>query len=209
MHGLGAFFGIALLVIVTPGQDTALTVRNAVAGGRSAGMVTVFGIVTGQFIWSLATSAGLAALLVASAPAFTALRLAGAAYLGFLGVRALLSALRPASERDVAEAQASRPAAIGTAYRQGLISNLGNAKVAVFFTSLLPQFAAPGPDSFWNLLGLGWIFCTTTLIWLAGYAALAARAGHALRRPRIRRVLDGIVGAVFLAFGIRLATERR
>jgi len=149
----GAFLGVSLLVIVTPGQDTALTIRNTLAGGRRGGVFTALGVVSGQVTWALATSAGLAAVLVASQPAFTALRLAGAAYLVLLGVQALVAAVR-ARGREAAAGPRTRPAA-RTAYRQGLLSNLGNAKVAVFFTSLLPQFAPGGDPTFWTMLPLG------------------------------------------------------
>jgi threonine/homoserine/homoserine lactone efflux protein len=91
---------------------------------------------------------------------------------------------------------------------QGLLSNLGNPKMALFFTSLLPQFT--GPDApLRSLLGLGFLFCALTLAWLSGYALLLARAGGVLRRPRVRRVLDAVTGAALVAFGIRLASERR
>jgi threonine/homoserine/homoserine lactone efflux protein len=203
MAELLAFLGVAVVVIVTPGQDTALTVRNTLAGGRRAGLRTATGVVCGQAVWALAASAGVAALLVASEPAFVALKLAGAAYLVFLGGQALLAAVR----RRPAHVEAARTG--GSELRQGLLSNLGNPKMAVFFTSLLPQFAPEGGGSFAGLLLLGLVFCSLTLAWLSGYALAVARAGDLLRRPRIRRALDGLTGAVLIAFGLRLATEQR
>src|SRR5687767_7664329 len=110
-----AFLGIAALVIVTPGQDTALTIQNTLAGGRRGGVFTALGVVSGQLTWTLATSAGLAALLVASEPTFRALRLAGAAYLLYLGARSLVSAFR--GSRGDAALPAGRGTA-GSAYRQ-------------------------------------------------------------------------------------------
>ena len=96
------------------------------------------------------------------------------------------------------------------AYGQGLLSNLGNPKMAAFFTSLLPQFAPGGGDaSFLGLLALGLLFCAMTLLWLSAYAVAVARAGDVLRRTGIRRALDAVTGAVLVAFGLRLATERR
>ena len=94
MSELLAFLGVAVLVIVTPGPDTAVTIRSTLLGGRTAGVMTAFGVVTGQACWSLAASAGITALLVASEPAFLAVKLAGAAYLVYLGLHALLSAVR-------------------------------------------------------------------------------------------------------------------
>jgi threonine/homoserine/homoserine lactone efflux protein len=196
-----AFLGVSALVIMTPGQDTALTIKNTLAGGRRTGVLTALGVSTGQAAWTLAASAGVAALLVASEPAFLVLKLAGAAYLVYLGVQSLVAALRGRA-RAHAGAASGRPA---VAFRQGILSNLANPKMAVFFSSLLPQFGS----SFAELLSLGLLFCTFTLTWLAAYAVVVARAGDLLRRPRIRRALDAATGLALTLFGIRLATERR
>ena len=195
-----AFLGVAIVVIVTPGQDTALTVRNTLGGGRSAGVRTAIGVVCGQAVWAVAASAGVAALLVASAPAFVALKYAGAAYLIYLGAQSLLAAV-PASRARACRAH--RPA--GHELRQGLLSNLANPKMAVFFTSLLPQFG----DSFVVLLALGLLFCSLTLAWLCAYAFAVARAGDVLRRPRVRRTIDAITGLALIALGLRLADAKR
>ena len=200
---LAAFFGVAALVIVTPGQDTALTIRNSLLGGRMNGLCTVLGVSVGQCAWAVATSAGLAALLVASEPGFVALRLFGAAYLVLLGVQALRAAMgRRPSAMTRGGPRAGRPA---VGFRQGLLSNLGNPKMAVFFPSLLPQFA----HSFAALLTLGLVFAAMTLSWLSAYAVVVARAGDLLRRPRILRTIDAVVGVVLVAFGLRLASEAR
>ncbi len=202
------FLGIAAVVIMTPGQDTALTIRNVLRGGRRSGIFTALGVAMGQGVWSLAASAGIAALLVASKPAFVAVKLVGAAYLVFIGAQALLSALRPSGGHGRAHDRGSvRSITPRVALRQGLISNLGNPKMAVFFTSLLPQFAPAGRASFLVLLLLGLVFCTLTFIWLTGYSFAVAKAGDFLRRPKIRRMLDGITGITLVAFGVRLATE--
>jgi threonine/homoserine/homoserine lactone efflux protein len=204
-ESFAAFLGISLLVIVTPGQDTALTIRNSLLGGRGAGVATAAGVVTGQAVWTLATSAGLAALLVASEPAFFALKIAGAAYLVYLGAEALYAAVR--GRQPAAPGRAANRTA--TAYRQGVLSNLGNPKMAVFFTSLLPQFTPAGDASFFALLALGLTFCALTLAWLSAYAAVVAKAGDFLRRSRIHRALDAVMGTVLVALGIRLATVER
>ncbi|HEX2433552.1 MAG TPA: LysE family translocator [Gaiellaceae bacterium] len=200
---VAAFVGISIVVIVTPGQDTALTIRNSLLGGRRAGIFTAAGVSTGQAVWALATSVGIAALIVAFEPAFVALRLAGAAFLVYLGVHALLAALRGRPR----ELRSSRGDGLSSrsAYRQGVISNLGNPKMAVFFTSLLPQFG----DSFPSLLALGLVFCSMTFVWLTAYAFAVARAGDVLRRPAVRRAFDAVLGVVLVALGLRLATDRR
>jgi threonine/homoserine/homoserine lactone efflux protein len=201
---LAAFLAVSIVVIVTPGQDTALTIRNTLLGGRRAGILTAAGVSTGQACWTLAASAGLAALLQASEPAFLALKLAGAAYLVYLGIQALAAALRrrPAGHDLASSAPRMRPA---VAYRQGLISNLGNPKMAVFFTSLLPQFGS----SFAALVALGLLFCALTVVWLSAYAVAVHRAGDFLRRSRVRRVVEGLTGGVLVALGLRLAAEQR
>jgi threonine/homoserine/homoserine lactone efflux protein len=207
---LVAFLGIAVLVIVTPGPDTALTIRNTLGGGRGGGLGTALGVATGQALWTVATSAGVAALLVASAPAFAALRLAGAAYLVWLGAQAAWSAFQgrgPAGGAGDLDPRRRLPPRV--AFRQGVFSNLGNPKMAVFFTSLLPQFTPAARASFSKLLALGLLFCALTLVWLAGYAILVARAGKVLGRPRIRRVLEGATGAALVALGLRLALGER
>jgi threonine/homoserine/homoserine lactone efflux protein len=199
---LAAFFAISALVIVTPGQDTALTIRNSLLGGRRAGVFTALGVSSGQAVWALATSIGIAALIVAFEPAFLALKLAGAAFLVYLGAQALYGALRGQRTEHRSTGGTLDGA---TALRQGLLSNLGNPKMAVFFTSLLPQFGS----SFPVLLGLGLVFCLMTFTWLTAYAFAVAKAGDLLRRPAIKRAFDALLGAVLVALGLRLATDRR
>jgi threonine/homoserine/homoserine lactone efflux protein len=196
---LAAFFAISALVIVTPGQDTALTIRNSLVGGRRAGVFTAVGVSSGQAVWALATSVGVAALIVAFEPAFVALKLAGAAFLVYLGAQALYAAIRGRTEHRSMRGTLDG----GTALRQGLISNLGNPKMAVFFTSLLPQFGS----SFSALAVLGLVFCAMTFVWLTAYAFAVAKAGDLMRRPAIRRAFDAVLGAVLIALGLRLATE--
>ena len=210
LSDFGAFLGVSALVIVTPGQDTALVIRNALAGGRRGGVFTAFGVVTGQATWTLASAAGLTALLVASKPAFTAVRLAGAAYLLWLGARSLYAAWSRGGAKR--EPEAPRPATglpAHAAFRHGLLSALSNPKLAVFFVSLLPQFMPRGHSSLPALLGLGAIFCSMTLVWLTGYSIAIARAGRLLLRPALRRALDAALGITLIALGLRVAREHR
>jgi threonine/homoserine/homoserine lactone efflux protein len=205
MSTLLAFVVVAAVVIVTPGQDTALTISNTLAGGRRGGLATAVGVSSGQAVWALATSAGLAAVVVASEQVFVALKLVGAAYLVYLGVHSLWRAWTGRRRgREVVRGGLRR----GTPFRQGLVSNLGNPKMAVFFTSLLPQFAPGDEAAFVDLLGLGLLFCLMTVAWLSGYALAVERASAILRRPSVRRALDAITGVVLVALGLRLATER-
>ena len=141
---------------------------------------------------------------------FLAVKLAGAAYLVVLGVQALVGALR-ASAPEAAEGAGGTAQRLAprTAFWQGLISDLGNPKMAVFFASALPQFATPGDAMFTELLWLGLVFCTMALTWLAGYAVVVATIGDFLRRPAIRRTVEGVTGTVLAALGLRLAAESR
>jgi len=207
-----AFLGVSIVVIVTPGPDTALTIRNTLLGGRAAGIATSCGVVAGQAIWALATSLGIVALLIASKPLFLAIRYAGAAYLVLLGLQALRAALAPARRNPTTTAAigARGPGGLtaGGAFRQGLVSDLGNPKMAVFFASLLPQFVATEGANALSFLVLGSIFCAMAFLWLSAYALVVAKAGELLLRPRIRRAIEGVTGAVLIALGLRLATER-
>jgi threonine/homoserine/homoserine lactone efflux protein len=204
---LPAFVGVAALVIVAPGPDTALTIRNTLRGGRRSGVLTGVGVVGGQTTWAVATAAGVAALLHASEPAFLALKIVGSAYLAFLGVQALVAAV--SGGKPALYGLDGVRIAPGRAFSQGLISNVTNPKMAAFFTSLLPQFAGGSHASFGALLLLALIFSSMTLAWLTAYVFVVAKAGDVFRRGRIRRALEALTGTALIALGIRLATERR
>lgn len=210
METFVAFLVIAVVVIVTPGPDTALTVRNTLLGGRRGGVFTAMGVATGQVIWTVATSAGISALLAASESVFRAVKFVGATYLIFLGVQVLYDALRAQGNRNAVDVSPSAPRlAPPVALRQGLVSNLTNPKMAAFFPALLPQFAPVGNIPFVVLILLGLLFSSMTLVWLTGYAFAVAQAGDFLRRSRIRRLLEAATGAVLVTLGLRLAIERR
>jgi threonine/homoserine/homoserine lactone efflux protein len=211
MDSFLAFLGVSLIVIVTPGPDTAITIRNTLFGGRAGGVFTALGIASGQTIWAFATSIGIVALLIASEPLFLAVKYAGAAYLVYLGIQALRAAVWPSAPTpghrpEVRPEHRLKPLA---AFRQGVISDLGNPKMAVFFASLLPQFVPSGEATFQALLFLGLVFALMTFAWLALYAAVIAKAGDFLRRPVIRRSIEGVTGTLLVALGLRIATEQR
>ncbi len=227
MDTFWAFLGISIIVIVTPGPDTAVTIRSALLGGARGGVMTALGVSAGQAIWALATSAGIVAILVASEPVFFAVKMLGAAFLIYLGVVSLVSAfraggwttLRPWAEllakRSFARKLAKRATeprrrlGAGAAFRQGLISDLSNPKMAAFFTSLLPQFVPASDANFWSFAWLGLVFCLMTFVWLAAYSWVVAKAGDFLHRPKIRRTLEAAMGTILVALGLRLATEQR
>ena len=199
------FLALSVLLILIPGPDTAVVTKNALFGGRRAGVLASVGVSIGVTIWTVAAAFGIAALLRASAIGFLVLKLAGAVYLVWIGIQMLRA-------RDLLAESRARPrrSVSGVrSVRQGLLSDLGNPKIAVFFTSFLPQFVHGGGSAFVSLLLLGGIFAALTLLWLAGYSMLVGHASAVLRRPAVRRALDRFTGLVLIGFGIRLAFEHR
>jgi RhtB (resistance to homoserine/threonine) family protein len=203
-----SFLPVAALLIVVPGPDTALVTKNAVLHGRSAALGTSLGVTMGLVVWTVATALGLAAVVRASALAFTALKIVGAAYLIWLGVQALRTARHRPAAGVVGRPMRTHLAGRG-GFRQGLASDLANPKIAVLFTSLLPQFVAARTPTLMPFLLLGAIFVTMTLLWLLGYSLLAAKASGTLQRPAVARALERFTGVVLIGLGLRLATESR
>ncbi|GLW06254.1 lysine transporter LysE [Microtetraspora sp. NBRC 13810] len=204
-----AFVGVSLVVICTPGPDTALTVRNALSGGRRSGVWTAAGVALGQAIWTLAASLGIAGLIHASEPAFLALKYFGAAYLIYLGMQSLRSAWRGGDDHGAASPRRRPLLTPGRSLRHGLINDLANPKMAAFFMSLLPQFAPDGGGAFAGMLALGLLFSLLTFAWLSLYSILIDRARALFDRSRVRRALDAVTGSVLIAFGVRLALTQR
>jgi threonine/homoserine/homoserine lactone efflux protein len=177
----------------------ALVLRNSLRGGRGAAYRTILGIAVGLLVWGTATALGVSAVLAASATVFTVLKVAGGAYLVFLGIQTFI-ALRRGNEPPE---QVPRPA--GSPFRQGLVTNLLNPKLAVLFTTLLPQFIGPGDPVLAKSILLVIVFVTIGLTWLLVYARLAEVVG---RSRRIQRVAEAVSGTVLVALGLRLAVER-
>ncbi len=204
-----AFVAVAALVIVAPGPDTVLVTKNAVVHGRGAALGTAFGVNAGLLVWTVAAAFGVAAIVRESAVAFTVLKLVGAAYLVWLGLQALRAARERSAHAPASTGGARSPLGPGAGFRQGLLSNLANPKIAVFFTGLLPQFVAPGRAVLEPFLLLGGLFVLMTLIWLSGYAVVAARAARVFSRPAVKATLDALTGVVLVGLGVRLALEHR
>ena len=184
----------------------AVVARAAITAGGRAALSATLGIVAGLLVWAAASAVGLAALLSASATAFTVVKVAGAVYLVVLGLRTLLRARRAGQEpRD----QEERAVPGALSFREGLVTNLLNPKIAVFYTTVLPQFVSPGDPALAVSLLLAAIHVTFSLAWLSAYGAAISRAGAALRRPRVRRVLDAVTGLVLVGLGARLAVAER
>jgi RhtB (resistance to homoserine/threonine) family protein len=197
------FLALAVLLIVMPGPDTAMVTKNALVGGRRTGVFAALGVTVGLLIWTTAAALGIAALLHASDVAFLTLKVAGAVYLVWVGVGMLRS------RGMVADATAPSARSGARALRQGLLCDLGNPKVGVFFTSFLPQFVHGTGAAFVPLLFLGTVFTFLTLMWLVAYAVAVGHASGWLRKPAARKTLDRVTGVVLIGFGVRLALERR
>ena len=205
---LWVFVGIAAVVIIVPGPDTALVTRNAVLHGRRAALGTALGVNAGLSVWTVASAFGVASLVRASDIAFNALKLIGAAYLIWLGVQAFRAARRGGTHAG-AEGHPREALDGRGGFRQGALSNLANPKIAAFFTSVLPQFVSPGHGVLLASLALGAVFVLMTLAWLSAYALVAVKASNLLRRPRVSASVDRLSGLVLIGFGVRLALEHR
>ncbi|WP_017571156.1 LysE family translocator [Nocardiopsis halotolerans] len=195
--------GMLAVLTMAPGPDMAVVARQAVSGGRSDGLRTVVGVAAGLLLWGLLAVIGLAALLAASATAFTVVKFAGAGYLVYLGVRALLNSRRP--EPTVVHGPAERG---GNPWMTGAVTNALNPKIAVFYVSLLPTLSPPqlSPQVGMALLVLTHV--VLTVAWLGGFVFLLNVARAFFARPVVRRWMERITGGVLIAFGVRVATAR-
>jgi len=194
------FVGVAALLTITPGSDMALVTRNALKRGRGAAFLTSLGICLGCLIHAIASSAGLSAILSRSAEAFQIVKLIGAGYLIFLGVRTL--ATRAEAAAFIAPRGVSN-------FSEGMLTNILNPKVALFYLTFLPQFIAPGEPVLRKSILLASVHITMGLVWLTAYAAFLDRLGGVLSRSRVKRRMEALTGAVLIALGLRLAVAER
>jgi threonine/homoserine/homoserine lactone efflux protein len=201
---LAAFILLSALLIVTPGPDTALIVRNALAGGPRASTFSAVGVAVGILAWALAATFGVGVLLERSSVAFTILKLTGAAYLIYLGVRTLFGSGHDATPAVIRGAALSDLGAL----RQGLMSNLLNPKTGAFFVTVMPQFLVPG-DSPLRLAIMVAAFESILLVWLIAYGHVVSRLGRTGPGLRVRRAMTRLSGAILIGLGARLAFERR
>jgi threonine/homoserine/homoserine lactone efflux protein len=200
-----AFVGVSIAVVVIPGPDMALIARNVLRHGRSAGFATSIGVCAGILGWGVAAAYGVAALLATSATAFAALKLAGAAYLIYLGITTLRGT------HDVPTTTDGGSFVVVPAHRawlQGLLSSLLNPKLGVFFLTLLPQFIGPGDPAPARSLQLAVVFDLIGLVWLLAYSAVLGAVGAGLSRPGPRRFMRGLTGTILVGLGVRVALER-
>ena len=207
IHHYWLFIATAIVLVITPGQDTFFILGRSLAGGRAAGIAAALGITAGSVIHTLLAALGLSALLATSPYAFMAVKLAGAAYLLYIGARALLSKSSGLPGEDSRNALDGRWAA----FRSGVVTNLLNPKVALFFLALMPQFIeSTSTHKVAAFMALGLTFVTIGVVWCCVLAiAAAGLRGAFLRRPSMAAVLNRVAGAMFVALGLRLALAKQ
>src|SRR4051812_22718550 len=206
LSALLGFAAAATIVVLLPGPDTLVVVRNLVRGGRRQGFATVCGVLTGLTVWMLAAVVGLAALLRASQTGYAALKIAGACYLLWLAVESFRSRGAPHLAGED-EPLGRRRALLGSGYAAGLATNLLNPKIGVFFVAFLPGFVPKGADVATTSLLFGAIFIAEVIVYFAVLLTLAERVVGWMTRARTRRWIDRIAGLVFVGFAARLATD--
>ena len=201
------YVGIVIAIALLPGPDTAVVTKNALIHGREAALGSAIGVNVGLSVWTLATALGVAAILRSSATVYDALKLIGALYLVWIGLHTLWESRRGRGDEGTAGARGRQIDGRG-GFRQGVISNLANPKVGIFFTSLLPQFVSAHGSPLLQMLMLGAIFIAFNVLWMSSYALAAVRLSHILSRKRVKAAIDRVSGLVLVGVGIRLAVER-
>ncbi len=196
--------GVLALLTVVPGPDMAVVTKRAVMSGWGDGERTAAGITAGLVIWGVLTVVGLSALVAASATVYTVVKLAGAGYLVILGVQALL---RRHHGDHAVDPVSGRRSAGGSPWRTGLIANLMNPKIAIFYTGLLPTLAPKSLPPAVGMALLVGVHAVLTFGWLSGYVFLLSRARGYFEKPVVRRAMDRITGVVLIGFGIKVATS--
>ncbi|MFC4120827.1 LysE family translocator [Nonomuraea zeae] len=207
MTEIVAFGGIVLIGAMSPGPDFAVVVRRSAVSGRAYGMAAAAGIAVGVFVWVVAAATGIAALLAASATAFTVVKVVGAAYLLYLGAKALRSALRKGGPLELDLPDPARRTS-WAAFAEGLLTNVLNPKAALFFVALVPQFVSPG-ESVQDTLLLSLIALAGTVAWFLVVANVVGTLRKVFARSAVRRIVDGLTGVALIGLGLKLATSTR
>jgi threonine/homoserine/homoserine lactone efflux protein len=208
-QALLAFTLAAGLLTITPGLDTALVLRTAVVEGRKQAFLAGVGICFGCLLWAAAASFGLGALLAVSGFAYNVLRIVGAIYLGYLGIKLFIRAFARSSSHNTAEPLLQKQEGEGSLWlRRGLLTNLLNPKIGVFYLSFLPQFVPPGVQVWSFSILLASIHAAEGLLWFLLLTNATKFFSSWLRRRRVAMAFDSAMGAVFIGFGLKLALDR-
>ncbi|GAB2467325.1 threonine/homoserine/homoserine lactone efflux protein [Conyzicola lurida] len=201
-----SFAVVAALLTITPGLDTALVLRSALVQGHRLAIATGIGIISGAFVWGVAASAGLAALLRASEVAFTVLRIVGAAYMIWLGARLIYTrVIKRTDAAALASADGALPRGWWGAWSKGLLTNLLNPKVGAFYVAVLPGFIPAGANELVMGVLLAAVHGVETAAWFTLIIFGARGVRRWLERDTVRKWIDGVTGAALVGFGVRLA----
>jgi RhtB (resistance to homoserine/threonine) family protein len=211
------FIGVVTILTLTPGADTMLVIRNVLSRGARAGFLTTLGICSGLFIHATLSALGLSLILVRSATLFEIVKFVGACYLVFLGLRSIWQVFRArmhaaSPTKDAAidnQLSGNRQASAWRSFREGLLSNVLNPKVAIFYLAFLPQFMHKGDPVLAKSLLLAAIHVVLGILWLSLVTVFLGRIRAFVTRPSVRRGLEAITGTILIAFGIRLALTQR
>jgi RhtB (resistance to homoserine/threonine) family protein len=197
------------LLTLTPGVDTVLIIRNTSRGGWWDGALSSLGICCGLFVHAVVSAVGISVILLQSAWAFQALKLAGAAYLVWLGVVSLRSATRRGDPPQLnRRAERAYQFNVRRSLVEGFFSNVLNPKAVVFYMAFLPQFIDPSRSALKQSLFLAGLHFAIAMVWQCLLASIVHRAKAWMQNQNIRRSMDGLTGSVMLFFGIRLALGR-
>jgi threonine/homoserine/homoserine lactone efflux protein len=194
---------VLALLTISPGADMALVAKITLERGRQAALIATLGICSGLFVHAIASALGLSVVLATSAEAFTIVKLVGAVYLAYLGVQALRSSFRDETHESLPPRRATTP------FLEGLLSNVLNPKVAVFYLTFMPQFMSPGDNVLARSIAFAVAHSIMGVVWLTAYAYVLSRIGVLFGQAGARRWLERVTGGVLIALGARLALERR
>lgn len=206
------FVGIAFILAITPGADTMLVMRNALSNNKHAGVITTFGICAGLIVHAALSALGLSIILVRSATAFEVIKLIGGGYLIFLGLQSIVKAFKEPKIHipgDIKHDQGlQKTNFVRHFFMQGLLTNVLNPKVALFYLAFLPQFIQPTDSVLLKSVTLGSIHLFLSCAWLILVANLVSQLRRLLTQPRVKQILEGVTGTILLGLGGRLAFER-
>ncbi|MCM0626993.1 LysE family translocator [Lysinibacillus sp. OL1_EC] len=210
MVNISVFLVMCILLIILPGPDTAIATKNTLTVSRKGGLQTIIGSCCGLLIHTCAAVIGLSAIIVKSAYIFAVLKYVGAVYLCYLGIKTLwtLRTIRTQSPVVDDEGSIEHKYSHQSCFKQGFLTNVTNPKVAVFFLTFLPQFVDGNSGTFFPFLIMGLIYTALTMLWFIFYVYLLDRISAFMKKPSTKAVIEGLTGAILIAFGIKLALEK-
>ncbi|MEH7074250.1 LysE family translocator [Neobacillus drentensis] len=203
-----AFVMLCVFLVILPGPDTAMVTKNTISVGKLGGLKSALGTCCALCIHTSAAVFGLSAIIMRSALLFSIFKYVGAVYLLYMGVKALWSLKNKDETAASIEMNTEKQLRSPACFKQGFLTNLLNPKVAVFFLTFLPQFVEPGSHTFFPFLILGITYIVLTAVWFLLYVSLIHRISAFMKKPKTKKVIEGITGTILIGFGIKLALEK-